>query len=526
MKNIRKILLMVTLLFVLLVGTVLASENNYVLTKEYTYESLKASGALASGFVEILIGNVDFVQYQEDNEVTITPLPDEMREDDLGNVYAYFDLTGLRPNQDFKVTVKRDSKIKSYDELIPARTNSVVNAENEIFLEPSEYIESDDPELISKAKQITEDATTDYKKAEAIFEYVNVNMSYDESSAYANKGALSALKNMKGVCEEFTTLFVAMCRAVNIPSRAIEGYQVEDVVSGDTASGDVVIGQKLLNHVWAEIYLDEFGWVPVEPTIIYKVNGERKPYLNSFCKLEDPIYIAVGIYNHEKPNRRMKSVKEKTFIEKVVLKENIVADRKNEFKDIEAYDWAKDAIQSLYAKEIVNGYSDEKYGPENNITRIEFICMFSRLLRYYDTQSIEKGMVYYYQDYDESHYSKKDYDYLMRCYGVLEDNPDISSLGFNELVDVFGVGILDMNKPITRAEVVALMDVFIGEDDDTECELTDIDNSKFRRSIIKAYSNGLITGYPDGTFKPDNQITRAEMSVILNRYIAGNIYVL
>ena len=67
-------------------------------------------------------------------------------------------------------------------------------------------------------------------------------MSYDESSAYANKGALSALKNMKGVCEEFTTLFVAMCRAVDIPSRAIEGYQVEDVVSGDAVSGDVVVG--------------------------------------------------------------------------------------------------------------------------------------------------------------------------------------------------------------------------------------------------------------------------------------------
>ena len=83
-----------------------------------------------------------------------------------------------------------------------------------------------------------------------------------------------------------------------------------------------------------------------------------------------------------------------------------------------------------------------------------------------------------------------------------------------------------MNKPITRAEVVALMDAFMDEDDDTECELTDINNSRFKSSIIKAYSNGLINGYPDGTFKPDNQITRAEMSVILNRYIAGNIYVL
>ncbi len=521
MKNTKKILLMITLMFVFLMGTAFASERNYVLTKEYTYESLRASGAITSGFVEILIGNVNFVQYQDDNELIITPLPDEIRYDDLGNVYAYFDLSGLRPKQDFKITVKRECKVESYDELIPARTNSVVNDENKMYLEPSEYIESDDVELISKAKQITEEATTDYKKAEAIFEYVNVNMSYDESSAYANKGAASALKNMKGVCEEFTTLFVAMCRAVDIPSRAVEGYQIEDVESGDK-----IVEYKLLNHVWAEIYLDEFGWVPVEPTVIYKVNGERKPYLDSFCAMKDPNYVAVGIYNHEKPNRRMKAVKEKEFTEKIVVKEDILPDKQNTFDDINDYEWAKDAIQSLYAKGVVNGYSEEKYGPENNITRIEFICMLSRLLKYYDTQCIEKGLVYYYQDYDQNHYSKKDYDYLMRCYAIFEDVPDISSLGFNEITDVFGTGKFNMDKPITRAEVVAMMEPFIDDLDTSGCELTDINSSKFRNSILKAYASGLINGYPDGTFKPNNPITRAEMAVILGRYISGNIYIL
>lgn len=521
MKNIKKILLMITMLFVLLTGTALASEKEYILTKEYTYESLRSSGALSSGFVEILIGNVDFVQYQDDNEVVITPLPDEIREDDLGNVYAYFDVSGLRPKEKFKVTVKRDCKVESYEELIPARTSTSINDDSKAYLDPSEYIESDDPELISKAKQITDGATTDYKKAEAIFEYVNVNMSYDDSSAYANKGALSALKNMKGVCEEFTTLFVAMCRAVDIPSRAIEGYQLEDAKSGDE-----VIGYNLLNHVWAEIYLDEFGWVPVEPTVIYMINGERKPYLASFCSMKGTNYIAIGIYNHEKPNRRMKAIKETVFSETVVEKDTIAPDKQNGFEDLSSYDWAVDAIQSLYAKNVVNGYSDSKYGPENKITRIEFICMLSRLLKYYDTQAAEKGMVYYYQDYDKTHYSKADYDYLMKCFAILDDASDISALGFNQITNVFGTGRLNMNKPITRAEVVALLDAFIGDIDVEDASFKDIWNSNFRYSILKAYSSGLINGYPDGTFRPNNPITRAEMAVILDRYIKGKIYVL
>ena len=134
--------------------------------------------------------------------------------------------------------------------------------------------------------------------------------------------------------------------------------------------------------------------------------------------------------------------------------------------------------------------------------------------------------MYYYQDYDTNHYSKKDYDYLMRCYAILEDMPDISSLGFNEITDVFGTGKFNMNKPITRAEVVAMMDPFIDDLDTSGCELTDINSSKFRSSILKAYASGLINGYPDGTFKPNNPITRAEMAVILGRYISGNIYIL
>ena len=202
------------------------------------------------------------------------------------------------------------------------------------------------------------------------------------------------------------------------------------------------------------------------------------------------------------------------------------AERGFSYQSDSLLDMRMDRRQTLTAREIVNGYSEEKYGPENNITRIEFICMLSRLLKYYDTQCIEKGLVYYYQDYDTNHYSKKDYDYLMRCYAILEDMPDISSLGFNEITDVFGTGQFNMNKPITRAEVVAMMDPFIDDLDTSGCELTDINSSKFRSSILKAYASGLINGYPDGTFKPNNPITRAEMAVILGRYISGNIYIL
>ena len=204
----------------------------------------------------------------------------------------------------------------------------------------------------------------------------------------------------------------------------------------------------------------------------------------------------------------------------------IQTEKQNTFTDINSVEWAKDDIQTLYSKGIVEGYSDFEYGPENKISRIEFICMLSRMLEYYGTQAAEGGMVYYYQDYDKKHWSKDEYDYLLRCYQVR--NPgDRSAMGFDSIIEVFGVGNFYMNKAITRAEVVALMDIFLDEVYDSSISFSDVKwSTNFRDSIMKAASNGLINGYPDGTYKPNNPITRAEMAVILGRYISGNVYTL
>ena len=265
MKKFSKIMLLTLTLVVTLANTVFAGENDSIISKEMVYESNRRT-VLPSGFVEVLVGNTNFVQYQKDKELVITPMPDEMREDEFGNLYAYFDVSGLLPGQKFKVTLKRDCEVDIFEMDIPTRTDSVINDETRMFLEPSTRIESDEPEIIAKAKELTEGISTDYKKAQAIFEYVNINMQYDTSSAYANQGALSAFESMKGVCEEFTTLFIALCRAVDIPSRAIEGYKLEDVYASGDYSGDpdVVVGKKLVNHVWAEIYLDSYSHIVVQ----------------------------------------------------------------------------------------------------------------------------------------------------------------------------------------------------------------------------------------------------------------------
>ncbi|HUU84302.1 MAG TPA: transglutaminase-like domain-containing protein, partial [Phycisphaerae bacterium] len=62
------------------------------------------------------------------------------------------------------------------------------------------------------------------------------------------------LKRGSGSCSEYTFSFVALCRAAGVPAR----YQGSIVVRGDDASIDEAF------HRWAQIYLPNYGWVPVD----------------------------------------------------------------------------------------------------------------------------------------------------------------------------------------------------------------------------------------------------------------------
>lgn len=520
MKSLRNFfaLLIIFILVLLFNYCVLGVQDEYVLVEELICKNNKKTD-LKNGYVEISIGNKNITQYQNDGELKITPKPDSIREDEFGNSYIYYDMKGYPAGLSFKVTIERRVSLDTFVEDISTRADTLIDDENKLFLEPQTKVESDDAKIIAKAKELTYDMSSDYKKALAIFEYVNTELDYNISSQYANKGALSTLENEVGVCEDFAALFVALCRAIDIPARVVVGYDLETEDKIDDDTDELITVYSLIDHAWAEIYLEDYGWLPVEPTIIYVSKGERVPYLNAFCKLEEPNHIATGLYNADEASVVLFGMSEVSYESSIVPYEEA---EDNTFTDLTS-DWYKESINDLYKLGIVNGYPDGTYGPQKNVSRIEFMCMLSRTLDALDYQVNNSGMVYYHLDYDKEHYSKKEYDYLMRCFQT-RDSSDIMSAGYMTLGTVFGTSI-DMDRAITREEVVALVDVFLKEGP-SDNVFSDIGNSNFKSSILKSYSNGLILGYPNGTFKPKGEITRAEMAMILNRYIKTNSLVL
>jgi transglutaminase-like putative cysteine protease len=91
-------------------------------------------------------------------------------------------------------------------------------AELRAHLGPSPLIESSHPEITALSQQIVAGKATGWEKAEAIYDWVQANVRYENGPL---KGALAALREGKGDCEEMTSLFIALCRAQSIPARTV-----------------------------------------------------------------------------------------------------------------------------------------------------------------------------------------------------------------------------------------------------------------------------------------------------------------
>ena len=86
------------------------------------------------------------------------------------------------------------------------------------YLAPSPYIESTDEKIRSLAGEVTLGKELPWQRAEAIYDCVRAKVKYQNGPL---KGALAALNDGTGDCEELTSLFIALCRADKIPARTV-----------------------------------------------------------------------------------------------------------------------------------------------------------------------------------------------------------------------------------------------------------------------------------------------------------------
>ncbi|MGB9597923.1 MAG: transglutaminase-like domain-containing protein, partial [Candidatus Poribacteria bacterium] len=118
------------------------------------------------------------------------------------------------------------------------------------YLKPSIYVQSDDPEIIDKAKEIVGTEKNSWIASMKICRWVYQNIK-DKNYKVGFGTAKQTLKELQGDCSEHTVLFVGLTRALGIPSRI--------------ATGLVYHKDAFYYHFWPEVYIGR--WVSMEPTL-------------------------------------------------------------------------------------------------------------------------------------------------------------------------------------------------------------------------------------------------------------------
>ena len=147
------------------------------------------------------------------------------------------------------------------------------------------------------------------------------------------------------------------------------------------------------------------------------------------------------------------------------------------------------------------GYTDGTFGPERNMTRAEVTTMFARLL----TEQIEADKTYSntFSDVPKGYWAANYIGYMQQ-FGIITGYSD---------------GSFRPNAPVTRAEFAAIASRFEKLTEGSK-SFTDVSDTYWAARYINfAATRGWVTGYSDGTFKPENTITRAEVAAVTCRLL-------
>ncbi|OGM11050.1 hypothetical protein A2Z22_03605, partial [Candidatus Woesebacteria bacterium RBG_16_34_12] len=194
------------------------------------------------------------------------------------------------------------------------------------------------------------------------------------------------------------------------------------------------------------------------------------------------------------PNITSINVTEGINIKNILLEEC----RNDFFTDINCGYWGYAYIKYLYDHGVTTGYPDGTFRPENQITRAETATFVVRAMNLTYTGEIPN-----FPDVQTSHWA---YLYIMAAKeaGIISGYPDGTFKPDNLVTRA------EISTMITRARGWSFTDVF--------SDFPDVPPTHWSYPYVMAVKEkGVVGGYPDGTFKPDTQATRAENSVMISK---------
>ena len=284
-----------------------------------------------------------------------------------------------------------------------------------------------------------------------------------------------------------------------------KGIPAPEVAEGVTTAAPE--GATLIGEIY-EIGLAEIGLVFSKPVTIrmavpegYDTDDDLKIYYldeesdewilvddgGEFIEIDGVDYIAADTYHLTK------------FTIMELLEEVIEEVDPFVLKDVLTH-WAREYIEPLYEAGIVKGKTSTTFVPNADVTRAEMVKLVIEAfgLRMRDYTELP---------YPDVYASDWHVDYMAtaKIAGIIDANED---------------GNINPNEALTRAETLEILfrSSLINMIDPTSSSFVDVSASHWALQYIEtAVSVGIVSGYTDGTFRPDDTVTRAESTKMLSK---------
>ncbi|MBR0365394.1 MAG: S-layer homology domain-containing protein [Clostridia bacterium] len=192
--------------------------------------------------------------------------------------------------------------------------------------------------------------------------------------------------------------------------------------------------------------------------------------------------------------------------------------------DPEQYSWCASQIDQMSEEGYINGYEDGTFRPDNEVTRLEGIALFARAMG--SSEEINAQIL---------SFAHAKYDSMIKACSVPWGSDELAYMLYKGAfqqsdLDTYVMGTAK-NKPLTRGEAAVIMTKAMGGEDEAksiaQVQLTYRDSRTIPTNILQyvqyVTDHGIMNG-SDGKFNPNDNITRAQMTVMLARAVEACDY--
>ena len=260
--SMKKLMILGLVLFLLLFSFALADDNLYLsnslqlklnVNGQFELVSEKGGGMVKTASVTLLL------YPHESFRQTVEKIDNKGKVVDGTVLYEFNDGTLGQNEYGYNAVIRTNNQRLKVNKkiLFPLSKEDIKGVEQ--YTLPTLKIDSANPKVAAKAAELAEGEDDLFKVSFKLASWVEENVKYDLNSltATASQSASWVLENREGVCDEMTSLFVAMARSLGIPARFVSGisYTTSDLFK-----------ENWQPHGWAEVYFPNVGWVSFDTT--------------------------------------------------------------------------------------------------------------------------------------------------------------------------------------------------------------------------------------------------------------------